>query len=266
MHVPYPPEADPEVVGEIVHPPVKGWRRWLKLAPLAVIALAIGLVFGTGLHRYLSLDMLQQKREVLLDLVNRHPVNGVLAYVAAYAVMVALSIPGALIMSMTGGFLFGPVVGPAAAVVGMTIGATAMFLAARSALGGFLKRHTPAGGMISKVEKGVRENAFAYLLVLRLLPAVPFWLCNLVSGFVNIPLRTYIIATILGVIPSTVIYCSIGSGLGHVFDRGEKPNLGLITDPQVLLPLLGLCALSILPVGYHAWRVRRGRARLQGAE
>ena len=149
----------------------------------------------------------------------------------------------------------------------MTIGATAMFLAARSALGDFLKGHTPAGRMAAKLEAGVRDNAFAYLLILRLLPAVPFWLCNLASGFVNIPLRTYIGATILGVIPSTFIYASIGAGLGHVFERGEKPDLSLLHDPEVMLPLIGLGFLSVLPVVYHAWRVRRDRrARLQMAE
>lgn len=266
MDVPYPPEADPEIIAEVVHPPPKGWRRWLKLAPLAVMAGAVILVFSTGLHRYLSIETLQEKRELLLELVHRHPVNGVLVYIAAYAVMVALSIPGALIMSMSGGFLFGPVLGSAAAVTGMTIGATAMYLVARSALGGFLKRHTAAGGMVSRVEAGVRANAFVYLLILRLLPAVPFWLCNLVAGFVNIPLRTYVVATILGVIPSTFIYASIGSGLGHVFDRGGKPDLSLIGDPEVMLPLIGLGLLSVLPLAYHAWRVRRDRrARLQEA-
>jgi uncharacterized membrane protein YdjX (TVP38/TMEM64 family) len=163
-------------------------------------------------------------------------------------------------MSMSGGFLFGPVVGSIAAVIGMTVGATIMFLAARSALGDYLKGHTPAGRLASKLEAGVRANAFIYLLILRLLPAVPFWLCNLASGFVNIPIRTYIAATVLGVIPSTFIYSSIGAGLGHVFDRGEKPDLGLIRDPEVLLPLVGLGLLSILPVIYHAWRIRRGRA------
>jgi uncharacterized membrane protein YdjX (TVP38/TMEM64 family) len=267
MDVPYPPEADPEVIAEVVHPTPKGWRRWLKLAPVAVIAAAAALVFATGLNRYLSLDMLQEKRELLLELVARHPITGLLAYMGAYAVMVALSVPGALIMTMTGGFLFGPLVGASAAVIGMTVGATIMFLVARSALGDFLKRHTPAGGMVSRVEAGVRANAFLYLLVLRLLPAVPFWLCNLASGFVNIPLRTYLAATIVGIIPSTFIYASIGAGLGHVFDRGEKPNLNLISDPQVLFPLIGLVALSLLPLLYHAWRVRRGRrSPLQVAE
>lgn len=266
MQVPFPPEADPEVVAEVAvaHP---RWRRFLRLLPLVLVAAALALVFGTGLNRYVSLDFLQAQRQMLLAYVGEHPILGLGVYTLAYAVMVALSVPGALIMSMSGGFLFGAWVGSAAAVTGMTIGATAMFLVARSAIGDFLKRHTPAGGVVQRVEAGVKANAFAYLLILRLLPAVPFWLCNIASGFVSIPLKTYVAATILGVIPSTFIYASIGSGLGHVFDRGETPNLGLILDPAVMFPLFGLAALSVLPLVYHAWRIRRERqTRPQGAE
>jgi uncharacterized membrane protein YdjX (TVP38/TMEM64 family) len=120
---------------------------------------------------------------------------------------------------------------------------------------------------VARIEAGVRANAFVYLLILRLIPAVPFWLCNIASGFVAIPMRTYVTATVLGIIPSTFIYASIGAGLGHVFDRGEKPDLSLIMDPEVMLPLIGLAALSCVPVLYHAWRIRRGRrTRLQLAE
>ncbi len=234
----------------------------LCLWPVALIAIVVALAFATGLNRYLSLEMLQAKRTLLLDYVHSHPYLGIVCYIGLYAVMVALSVPGALLMTMTGGFLFGPIEGAAYAVIGMTIGAVTMFLVARSALGDVLKRHTPAGGMVQRIEAGVRANAFLYLLILRLLPAVPFWLCNIASGFVAIPMRTYVVATVLGVIPSTLIYASIGAGLGHVFDRGEKPNLALMSDPQVLFPLLGLAALSILPLLYHAWRLRRD-ARLQ---
>jgi len=259
MEVPYPPESDPEAIAEVVAPRSPAWRAFARLLPLLVVAAALALVFGTGLNRYLSLDLLQAQRHVLNEAVGAHPVLSLGVYVVAYAVLVALSIPGALLMSMSGGFLFGPWVGSAAAVTGMTIGATIMYLVARSAIGDFLKSRTKVGGVVQRLEAGVRANAFVYLLVLRLIPAVPFWLCNIASGFVAIPLRTYIAATILGVIPSTFIYASIGAGLGHVFDRGEKPDLGLVLEPQVMLPLFGLAALSAVPLVYHAWRVRRDR-------
>lgn len=261
MDVPYPPEADPEVIAEAVHPPTTGPRRLLRFLPLVLIVAVVAIVFGTGANRYLSLDMLQEKRMELLAFVGEHPVWGVVAYILCYVVLVAFSIPGALIMSMSGGFLFGAALGSTAAVTGMTIGATIMYLAARSALGEFFKSRTRIGALVQRVEKGVRGNAFVYLLVLRLLPAVPFWMCNIVSGFVSIPLRTYVAATILGVIPSTVVYASIGSGLGAIFDRGEKPSLRLVLDPDILYPLLGMVALSTAPAFYHAWRVRREKGR-----
>jgi len=266
MEVPYPPEADPEVIAEAVVPHPKGWRRFLRLWPIVVILAAVGLAFATGLNRYLSPDLLQEKRAMLLDYVGAHPVLGVLIYMGAYAVLVAFSLPGALLMTLTGGFLFGVWLGTAWAAIGMTVGAVAMFLAARSSLGDFLKSHTPAGRMMKRVETGVRANAFVYLLVLRLIPAVPFWLCNIASGLVAIPIRTYIAATFLGVIPSTLIYASVGAGLGHVFDRGDTLSLRLILDPEILLPLIGLGALACLPLVYHAWRIRRDRLGRPQAE
>jgi uncharacterized membrane protein YdjX (TVP38/TMEM64 family) len=162
-----------------------------------------------------------------------------------------------MIMTMAGGFLFGPWLGSASAVVGMTFGALIMFLVARSALGEIIRKRAKAGGLIDKIQVGVRANAFTYLLVLRLIPAVPFWLCNIAAGFVHIPVRTYLAATVIGIIPSTVIYSSIGAGLDHVFDQGRKPDIGLMTDPQVFVPLLGLCALSVIPLVFHAWKLRR---------
>lgn len=261
MHISLPPEADIDAVVTEATP--HGWRRWLRFAPLALIVLALAAVFGTGLNRYLSIDELAAQRHALLDLVHAHPAAGLAVYILAYVLVVAFSIPGAMIMTMTGGFLFGPWLGSAAAVTGASVGATIMFLVARSALGEALRRRTRAGGLMDRIQAGVRANAFAYLLALRLIPAVPFWLCNIAAGFVHIPIATYVAATVLGIIPSTVIYAGIGSGLGHVFDAGGKPDLGLVLAPEVLAPLIGLAVLSLAPIAYHAWK-RRGRALPQG--
>lgn len=258
MSPPIPPEADIDTVAAAAV--ARSWRSWMRLAPLLVIAAGLVIVFATGLNRYLSLDVLQEQRAALLERVRLHPVESVLIYTAVYVLVVAFSIPGAMIMTMTGGFLFGPGLGSTAAVVGMTIGATIMFLVARSALGELIRKLARSGGVMERIQLGVRANAFSYLLMMRLIPAVPFWLCNIASGFVHIPLRTYVIATVLGIIPSTVIYSSIGSGLGHVFNEGRTPDLGLVMDPQVLLPLVGLALLSMVPVAYHAWKLRRGRS------
>jgi uncharacterized membrane protein YdjX (TVP38/TMEM64 family) len=257
MSPPIPPEADIDDVAAQAAPQL--WRRWAKMAPLGVIAAGLALIFATGLNRYLSLDMLQQKRMVLQDLVQAHPVKAVVLYMVAYMILVAFSVPGAMIMTMGGGFLFGPWLGSAAAVTGMTAGAVIMFLVARSTLGELILRRAKAGGLIEKIQLGVRANAFSYLLVLRLIPAIPFWLCNIASGFVPMTLATYVAATILGIIPSTVIYSSIGSGLGHIFEDGGKPDLGMMMEPRILAPLLALAVLSVAPVAYHAWKLHRRR-------
>ena len=232
---------------------------WIKVAPVLVVGAGLALFFATGLNRYLSLDVLEARRMQLQAMVHLHPVLSVLAYAGAYVAVVAFSIPGAMIMTMTGGFLFGPAVGSGAAVTGASTGATLMFLVARSALGDVMMRRARTGPSFRKIEAGVRENAFSYLLVLRLIPAVPFWLVNIAAGCVRIPLRTYVLATVVGIIPSTFIYSSIGAGLGHVFDRGETPDMRLLFDPQVYLPLFGLAFLSLVPILVHAWRLRRRR-------
>jgi uncharacterized membrane protein YdjX (TVP38/TMEM64 family) len=260
MQLSPPPETDlPDVDDVAAEAAPKGWRRWLRLLPLVVVVAGLTLVFATGLNRYLSLDALQARRGQLLSLVHAHPVAGLLVYALAVTAVVAFSIPGAMIMTMTGGFLFGPWLGAGAAVIGGSAGATILFLVARTAFGEALRRRIRSGGLMDKIQTGVRAHAFSYLLMLRLFPGIPFWICNIAAGLVHIPIRTYVAATVLGLIPPTLIYASIGSGLGHVFDQGGKPSLGLLFDPEVLLPLLGLAALSVLPVAYHAWRIRRRR-------
>jgi uncharacterized membrane protein YdjX (TVP38/TMEM64 family) len=231
-------------------------RRWTRYLPLAAVILGVVLAFASGATKYLSLDEVEAQRQALLAFVHAHPVMAFAAYVAIYVVVVAFSLPGALIMTLTGGFLFGPLVGTAGAVTGASTGATIMFLVARSAFGGVLRRRA-RGERVRQIEDGIRENAFSYLFVLRLIPAMPFWLVNIAAGLVEIPLRTYWLATVLGIAAPTLIYSSIGSGLGRMFDQGRKPDMRLLFEPQVLLPLIGLALLSIVPVGLHAWRARR---------
>jgi uncharacterized membrane protein YdjX (TVP38/TMEM64 family) len=239
-------------------------RRLRRSAPRLIVLTGLVLVFATGLNRYLSLETLATKRHELQAFVHLHPVGSLLTYAALYVAVVGLSIPGALILTMSGGFLFGPLVGTTAAVIGASTGATLMFLVARSALGDILRRRAQAGGMVRKLEQGIRENAFSYMLVMRLVPAIPFWLVNIAAGCVRIPFRTYVVATVVGIIPSTFVYSSMGAGLGHVFDRGETPNMRILFDPQVYLPLFGLALLSLLPILVHTWRMRRRRPAAGG--
>lgn len=227
-------------------------RRWL---PLAVLVAAFALVFAFDLDRFVSLEMLRQHRDALDALVAEHAVVSALGFVVLYAVMVAISLPGGVLLTVAGGFLFGVVLGSVLVVTGATLGAVAIFLAARTALGETLRRR--AGGWVRRLEDGFRENAASYLLTLRLIPIVPFWLLNIVPAFLGVPLTTYALTTLVGIIPGTVVYTAIGNGLGATLDMGQEPDFGVIFQPEILLPLVGLALLSLMPVVYKQIRARR---------
>lgn len=224
-------------------------QRWLPLLGLLALALA---VYASGLHRQLSLATLQSQRGALQGFVSAHPLTAPLAFVLTYTVATALSLPGAVLLTLSAGFLFGTWLGSLLSVLGATAGAVVVFLIARTALGSALRDR--AGPWLQRMEAGFREDAFAYLLVLRLIPLFPFWLVNLVPAFLGVPLATYAVATFLGIIPGALVFAGVGSGLGAVLDRGGQPDLGLILQPQVLGPMLGLAALALLPMAYRRWR------------
>jgi uncharacterized membrane protein YdjX (TVP38/TMEM64 family) len=225
-----------------------------RLAPLAILLAAIGAFFALGLHDYLSFEALRQHREVLLGLVEQHPFLAPLAFTAVYAAVVALSVPGGAILTIAGGFLLGIVPATLCVLVGATVGATIVFLIARTALGDALR--AKAGPRIRRMEEGFRQDALSYLLVLRLIPIFPFWLVNIVPAFLGVPVRTYVLGTFVGIIPGAFVYASVGNGLGAVFDAGGTPDLGIIFEPAILLPIVGLAMLALLPVGYRKLKAR----------
>jgi uncharacterized membrane protein YdjX (TVP38/TMEM64 family) len=218
-----------------------------RLLPLALL-LAAGVVFiALGGRHYLSLAALSQNRDWLAALVARWGLVAGLVYVVGYAVLTALSVPGAAVLTIAGGVLFGAWLATAYVVVGATIGATAVFLAARAGLGGLARR---AGPFVARLESGFRRNAFNYLLVLRLVPIFPFWLVNLVPAVLGVPLRSYVPATLIGIVPGTFVYASLGAGLGAAADN---PDLGILFRPGVLGPIVGLAVLALLPIAYRHW-------------
>ena len=227
-------------------------RRFL---PLVVLAVGFVLFFALGLHSYISLESLGRHREAMLAFVADNTVLASATYLGVYAVVVALSVPGAAVLTIFGGFLFGIIWGSALVVVGATAGAVAVFLAARTALGESLRRR--AGPWAKRLEAGFRRDAVAYLLTLRLIPIFPFWLVNLVPAILGVRLRTYALTTLIGILPGTVIIVSVGNGLGVTLDAGGTPDLGILFQPAILLPLLGLALLSLAPVIYK--RLRAGR-------
>jgi len=190
-----------------------------------------------------------------MEWVGRWGMMAAFAYGVGYALMTAFSIPGGALSTIVGGYLFGLWLGAASAVVGATIGAIAVFLAARTALGDALRART--GSALRRMEEGFRRDAFSYLLVLRLVPIFPFWLVNLVPAFCGVPLRTYALATLIGIVPGCFVFASVGSGLGAVLDRGETPDLKIIFEWHILLPILGLALLALLPVVVKKVQARR---------
>lgn len=227
-------------------------NRLARLTPILVIAAAAAAFFTFGLHRYLSFDVLRDSRAALIAWVADHRVLAPALYVLAYVVVTACSLPGALVMTLTGGFLFGTWFGGLLTVFGATLGATVLFLAARTALGDMLR--AKAGGALAKLEDGFRRDAFNYLLVLRLVPIFPFFVVNLAAAFLGTGLTVFVVATFFGIMPGTLVYSSVGSGLGAVFDAGTDPDLRLVFSWPVLGPLLGLAGLALLPVIYKRLR------------
>ncbi|NJO32713.1 MAG: TVP38/TMEM64 family protein [Rhodospirillales bacterium] len=223
-----------------------------RLVPLAVLAALIAAAFALGLNQYLTLDMLRDNRAALLDIVRSNAALAGAAFVAVYAAVVALSLPGAAIMTLAGGFLFGVPLGASLTVLGATVGATVLFLVARSAFGDILRQK--AGPFLSRMAEGFEKNAFNYLLFLRLVPAFPFWAVNLAPALLGMRLVPFIVATGLGIIPGTVVFSAFGAGLGEIFDAGGDASLRNVLSPPLLAGLIGLGLLALLPIAVRRWR------------
>lgn len=221
---------------------------WKRLWPLVLVGLAVAGVFVFDLHTYLSFEMLKNNRQTAMDWYQQNRLLAALSFVGVYALVVALSVPGAVWLSLAAGFLMGTLWATVLVVFAATLGALGIFLIARYALADFF--HEKAGAAGRKMEDGFRENALSYLLVLRLVPLFPFWLVNLVPALLGVPVRTFVVGTFFGIIPGTTVFCSIGNGLGAVFDQGGMPDLNIVFKPEIFGPLLALAVLSLIPVVY----------------
>lgn len=217
-------------------------RVWLIAGALAVFA----LLRWSGLASYLSLDTLKTHREALSAWVDGNVVLAAAAYVVVYVVAVAFSMPGAVFLTLAGGFLFGAALGTVLTVTGATIGATLIFLFAKTLFGeNALDRF---GAPAAKLADGIRRNAGSYLMVLRLVPLFPFFLVNLVPAFVGVPLATYVLTTFFGIIPGTAVFSLAGAGLGTVLDQGGSITASSILTREIVAGLVGLAALSLAAI------------------
>jgi uncharacterized membrane protein YdjX (TVP38/TMEM64 family) len=251
-------------------------RRWWRYLPLVLALAGIAAVFATGAHRYLRLESLLDHRDRLQEFVAAHSSRALLLYMAVYIAAVTLSIPVGAALTIIGGFLFGWLVGAAAAAISATLGGIGVFLIARTSIGDALMRR--AGSRIQRLAAGFREDAFSYLLFLRFLPVVPFWVTNLASALFGVPLKTFVLATQIGMIPATFAFAVAGSGLDSVVAAQQQAraaclnaggsdcglHLGVrhLVTPQIVaaFALLGLMALA--PVAVK--RLRRKPRGLDG--
>jgi uncharacterized membrane protein YdjX (TVP38/TMEM64 family) len=233
---------------EIAGPPARWWD-WKKLALVAAIIAIVAAFFLLGGPEYLRLDTLKANRARLLDFTHRHYAAMLVATLFGYVLLTALSIPDAIVFSLAVGLLFGRWVGTAIVVVAATLGATLAFLAARYLFADAARRRM--GPRMQRVAKGFEEDAFGYLLFLRLVPVFPFWLVNLAPALTSLPTRTFVAATAAGIVPGSFVFCYLGARLSTL----RSPR-DVYRDPRWLVALGLLAALSLVPVAWRKFRPR----------
>ncbi len=221
-----------------------------KIIVAILFAAVIGAFFYFDLQQYLSLGALKANRDSLLAFTETHYLTAVSLFVAGYCLLVAVSLPGAVFMTLAGGFLFGSVLGTVYVNLGATTGSTLAFLAARYLLRDWVE--AKFGSRIGAIQDGFSKNAFSYLMTLRLIPLFPFFLVNLVSGLTRVKLATYVAATAIGIIPGSFVYAYAGRQLGTINSLKE------IASPNVLLAFTLLGLLALVPVFYRKFSARKG--------
>ncbi|WP_440683195.1 TVP38/TMEM64 family protein [Cysteiniphilum halobium] len=223
-----------------------------RLLPIIILIIGLIIFFALGGEHYLSLKTLTTHYQNLQEFTQLHYVLSVLIFMLTYIIIVAFSIPGATIMTLLGGFLFGVFFGAIWTVLAATLGATVTYLAVRTAFAASLKNK--ASGSIAKMRDGFQKNEFNYLLFLRLLPIFPFFIINIAAGVLGVSLRHFFAGTFLGIIPGTFVYAWVGSGLGFALKQGQTLNLKIIFSPQILLPICALALLSLVPIIYKRFK------------
>ena len=244
-------------------------RQWL---PVAVLVVLIAAAYGFGLHRHISLAALAENRELLRGLVHGNLIFAVAVFAVLYVAVVALSLPGAAAMSIAGGFLFGWMVSVPVTVIAATIGATIVFQIVKTSLGAALAER--AGPMVQRLSQGFAEDAFNYLLFLRLAPVFPFFIVNAVAGLCRVRLNTFILATAIGIVPGSIAFALLGAGLDSTIDAQLAAHQACIAEkgegncsfslepaalvtPELLAAFAGLGLVALLPIALKYLRTRK---------
>ncbi|WP_249116747.1 TVP38/TMEM64 family protein [Ciceribacter sp. L1K23] len=233
-----------------------------RYLPLLLIATGLLLGYLFGLQNYLSLGYLADQREALRAYVDEHLVWSATVFVVIYVLAVAFSFPAASILTIFGGFLFGWLMGGALVAIAATVGASILFLATRSAFGGFLRHRVD--GVVKRLTDGFRQNAFGYLLVIRLAPVFPFFVVNIAAALFDISLTRFVAATFIGILPGTFAYAYLGQGVDSVLiaaqAAGREAQIADLVTRDITLAFLGLAVIAAVPTLLRHIRRDRGQA------
>ena len=232
-----------------------------RYLPLLIIAAGLAFSYAMGWQRYLSLTFLAESSDALKAVVAGNPVLAPVAFFVAYALAVAFSIPAASVLTIFAGFLFGWLMAGIIVAFAATLGATMLFLAARSAFGNVLRRRV--SGRAARLADGFEDNAFGYLLVLRLAPVFPFFVVNIAPALFNVTVRVYVAATFLGILPGTFAYAWLGQGVDSVLEAaraaGTEPSVGDLVTPEITLAFVLLALVAAIPTIVRTVRGRISR-------
>lgn len=226
-----------------------------RFFPLLLMVIGMILVRYHMLTDYLSFESLKEHRETLLNLVDAHPVFASLAYMSVYIATVALSIPGGAFLSMIGGFLFPQPLSTLLVVTSATIGATLIFLSAKTALGDSFK--AKINRKLGRIQKGIEKDGAYYLLFLRLVPLFPFWLVNLAPAFLNVFLWTFVWTTFVGIIPGAFVFTQAGTGIGAILNSNQGFTLSAVFNTQMKIALTVIGLFVLLPLIFKKIRKKR---------
>lgn len=225
-----------------------------RLLPLLVVAGVAVAFVALRLDRYLTVETLRNNDVELHAFIAAHLLLSTALFITAYALVVGFSLPGGAVMTLSGGFLFGFWTGSLLSIIGATAGAVMVFLIARLAIGDILRAR--AGPLVARMAAGFERNAFSYLLFLRLVPLFPFWAVNLAPALLGMDIRSFVAATVIGIIPATLAYASVGDGLGLYFKAGSQVPVSEILSPEMIALRVGLALLALLPMVIR-WVKRR---------
>lgn len=223
----------------------------LRFLPLIILISCIALAYAFGLHNYLSLESIKTQKEEFQGMIETYPLLSAIAFVGIYAGCVALSLPIATLLTLLGGFLFGLVKGTFLVVSGATIGATIIFIIAKTSLGSTLREK--AGSLYNKVEGNMKENAIGYLFFMRLVPIFPFVLVNIVPALFNVSLKIFLLTTFFGIMPGTAVYVYFGEQLGEINAVSD------LARPELFLAFALLGIFALIPTLYKQFKAKKNR-------